>query len=1318
MTSLFISHSREDRALAEEIASRLDGFGFKSVFLDTDPHQGIGAGGRWEEELYAALRRSDAVIFVGTDAAAASRWCFAELALARSLGTPIFAVRAGGDGRLGLLSDLQWIELSEGETAYGRLLDGMRRVGLDPSRSHRWDPTRSPYPGLRAFTAEDAAVFFGRDVEIHRLSELLHPTLARGAGRWVSIIGPSGSGKSSLLFAGLLPGITQKSDGWVVVPPFVPGMRPTKHLADSLFLALVTSGHPRLPAAELEKRLTDQKTATQTLIEVVQELSETREGSARNVLISIDQAEELVTRAGPAEQQYFLRLLSGGLHEQSPLWVVCTLRSEYLTTDPERAGLSEVTDDSLVVEPLSKSRLSEVIAQPAHRADLEFEPGLVERMVEETSGGDALPLLAYTLSELTKDISQRSHIDHTDYEAIGGVVGALQRRADQLVRELTARGYGDYVLSTLLKLVSLDQDGEPIRRRLTRRALTSNELHVVDAFIDARLLTSSRREDGMSDALVEVAHEALMRQWPPLRAAIDKSRASIAMRAELEREAADWQHKGRDESYLLRGGRLLTFEEWVKNTKPDLNEVEDRFLAASRTLAFREIERIRRSNRRLRQLLTGVATLLALAIVSGIVAVYQTREAQSQAATARTRQLITEASTLRSSQPDLGVLLNVEAVHSAPEALRADAVVDLRQSLNREFHVTAFQLVHDDAVNAVAFSKDGSLVAAASNDRTLRLWDAKTGKPIRKPLRGHGDSVKGVAFNPADPGGGSLASASDDGSVRWWDTHSGQQTGDSLISGDGKIGDVAFSPDGSLLAAATDGGVLHLWDVAKHQERKRIVKGGPELWRVVFSPDGSLLAVASANGTIQIYEVPSGRIHLRPLTGHNGWVNSVAFNRDGSLLASAGYDGTVRLWDPRTGKQLGAPLTSGVGELNDAVFSPDGTILAAGGRASAIWLWDVPTRQPLGDPLTGHANAVRDLAFSPNGQQLASASYDRTVRLWEVQTRHPGGLPLAQPGRVNDIAVNPSKRLFASVSDDGKTRLWDMGNPQPGSERVLVDGTAWLAGVAFSTDGSLLATAGSDHKVRIWDVDTGKPHGPPLLGHTDEVSSVAFSSDGRMLASAGRDGVVWIWDVATGTQLRALHGHQGGVLDIAFRPDSTTLASVGQDSTVRVWDAETGNSIGEPMREHEGWALTVAYSRDGIIASAGGDGTVRLWRGGQQTAELIGHSNEVVGVAFRADGKVVASVGRDGTERLWDVAERRLIGEPLAYRTGELTSVAFVGEGFETASTGVDGQIHLTSLDVNQTVADGCAIANRNLSEEEWNRFVGAAQPYRDCMGN
>ena len=205
MSLLFISHSSVDRAAALEVKERLAAEGFAALFLDFDPVDGIPAGRDWERELYAQLRKADGVIFLASAASVASQWCFAEISLARSLGKPVFPLRLEAGVRLGLLDDVQWIDLSEGETAFARLFAGLRRAGLDPADSFAWDPTRSPYPGLESFTGDDAAVFFGRDDEIDRLLELLQPTLQRGAGRFVAVVGPSGSGKSSLLRAGLLP---------------------------------------------------------------------------------------------------------------------------------------------------------------------------------------------------------------------------------------------------------------------------------------------------------------------------------------------------------------------------------------------------------------------------------------------------------------------------------------------------------------------------------------------------------------------------------------------------------------------------------------------------------------------------------------------------------------------------------------------------------------------------------------------------------------------------------------------------------------------------------------------------------------------------------------------------------------------------------------------------------------------------------------------------------------------------------------------------------------------------------------------------------
>lgn len=302
-------------------------------------------------------------------------------------------------------------------------------------------------------------MFFAREPETERLVELLQPTLARGPGRLVAIVGPSGSGKSSLLRAGLLPHLARRPERWVLLPPLLPGRQPTRNLALSLARAFAAAGRPR-PAEELTSYL---DRGPGGLVALAGELADLAgNGAGRpGVLVVVDQAEELVTRAGAREQQAFLALLGGALGEDSPLWAVATVRSEFLATAPERAGLAEAVDDPLVIEPLGRARLAEVIARPAQRAGLELAPGLVERMVEDTAGGDALPLLAYTLRQLAERAGPDGHINLADYQDVGGVIGALQHQADRLTDELTRRGHGPRVMPTLVKLVTIGPEGEP-----------------------------------------------------------------------------------------------------------------------------------------------------------------------------------------------------------------------------------------------------------------------------------------------------------------------------------------------------------------------------------------------------------------------------------------------------------------------------------------------------------------------------------------------------------------------------------------------------------------------------------------------------------------------------------------------------------------------------------------------------------------------------------------------------------------------------------------------------------------------------------------
>jgi energy-coupling factor transporter ATP-binding protein EcfA2 len=564
-------------------------------------------------------------------------------------------------------------------------------------------------------------VFFGRRPETHRLVELLTPTLQRGPGRLVAVVGPSGSGKSSLLHAGLLPRLARLPERWLLLPPLRPGAQPTAALASCLARAFAARGRPR-PAEELTAALAR---GSAGLVQLAGELADLAgNGAGRpGVLVVLDQAEELLTRTGADEQQAFLQLLGGALHADSLVWAVATLRSEFLSTAPERAGLAEAVDDPLIIEPLSRPRLAEVIARPAQRAGLELAPGLVERMVEETAGGDALPLLGYTLHQLYRRAGPEGRITAADYEAVGGVIGALRSRADRLTEELGRRGLGERVLPTLTRLAAVTGEEPPTRRRMRRGAFSADEQQVVDAFVDAALLVSDQDPaDPGGEAVAEVAHEALLRQWPPLHEVIEADRELLRLRSELERLAADWQHGQRDDAYLLRGGRLATIDQWAGEHPGELGPLEQQFLEASRALATRELEAIRRSNRRLRALAGGLALLLVVALVAGGLAVYENHRAQAQTRLAQSRQLAGEAERLVDTRPDKAVLAGLQSLSLARDGSPQPSA-GLIAGLGRVTHASRPLTGHTNQVHGVAFSPDGRLLATSSADNTARLWN-------------------------------------------------------------------------------------------------------------------------------------------------------------------------------------------------------------------------------------------------------------------------------------------------------------------------------------------------------------------------------------------------------------------------------------------------------------------------------------------------------------------------------------------------------------------------------------------------------------------
>jgi WD40 repeat protein len=1191
MASLFISHSSSDLAGTRRVVERLAAEGFAALFLDFDPVNGIPAGRAWQSELYVQLRKADGVVFLASAASVASQWCFAEMSLARSLGKPVFPLRLEPGVRLGVLDDVQWIDLVEGENAFARLWAGLRRAGLDPSDSFAWDPTRSPYPGLESFTSDDAAVFFGRDHEIARLVELLQPTLQRGAGRFVAVVGPSGSGKSSLLRAGLLPRLQRLHSRWVVLPPLVPGQQPTRNLAHCVAAAFAGRGQPR-GVHEVAAMLGDGGTG---LIELAVELGRLAESTVRgragdgrsNVLVVIDQAEELLTRTGVREQQAFFSLLREALGDDSPVWVVATLRPEFLSTAPERAGLAEVIDDPLVIEPLSRARLPLVIQQPAQRAGLQFAPGLVEQMVEETTGGDALPLLAYMLRELYQQAGADGIVTVAAYEALGGVVGALQSRADRLADELDRLGLGELVLPTLTKFAVVEGDAEPTSRRIHQSVLGPDEQAVADAFVEARLLTSSVDADGQR--VVGVAHEALLRQWRPLREAIEASRASLRMRSDLERLASDWDQGGRDDSYLPGGARLSAFEEWAADHGGDVEPLERQFIEACETLASRQLAAARRSNRRLRALALSLLVLvLAIGLVASI-AIRASQNANRQRDIAVSRQLIAESRDLSEADPATARLKSLAA-------WRIDPSDDARHAMLAAASLPGLDVVtgHASGVMSVAFSPDGTL-ASGSADSTVRVWDVASHRQVGSPLTGHTDAVSSVAFSPD---GTSLASGSADSTVRVWDVASHRQVGSPLTGHTDAVSSVAFSPDGTTLASGSWDSTVRVWDVASHRQVGSPLTGHTKaVDSVAFSPDGTTLASGSDDSTVRVWDVASHRQVGSPLTGHTDYVRSVAFSRKGENLASGSWDDTLRLWDVTSHRQLGSPLTGHTDTVDSVTFSPDAKTLASGSWDKSVRLWDVASHRQLGSPLTGHTGLVYSVAFSPDGKTLASGSADKTLRLWDVASHRQLGSPLTgHTDEVTSVAFSPDGKTLASGSQDNTVRLWDVASHQQvGSP--LTGHTDYVLSVAFSPDGKTLASGSWDTSVWLWDVASHQQVGSPLTGHTDTVESVAFSPDGKTLASSSKDTSVRLWDVASHRQLGSpLTGHTDYVYSVAFSPDGKTLVSGSWDNTLLLWDVASHRQLGSPLTGHTHDVRSVAFSPDGkTLASGSADKSVRVW---------------------------------------------------------------------------------------------------------------------------
>ncbi|MER7565410.1 WD40 repeat domain-containing protein [Streptomyces sp. NPDC097941] len=1184
-----------------------------------------------------------------------------------------------------------------------------------------------PYRGLASYRREDARWFFGRERSTQALLELLDSAAGTGSGGLVMLVGASGAGKSSLLNAGLVTALEEgeqagEASGRAILQ-LVPGADPLAELTRRIpELGPVVSA-----AGTAGPDIDHPPEFAHAVREAVASWAQ-REAAATRPVMIVDQFEEAFTLCSDETvRRTFVQVLHAactpaGPDTPAPALVLLGIRADFYERCLDHPELADALQRRhMVLGPLTGGELREAVTGPARAVGLELEPGLAELIVREVSAdgprgahvAGVLPLLSHALLA-TWQRRKAGRLTVAGYRAAGGIQGAVAATAERAWSGLDPAARTAARL-LLLRLVRLGEDTQATRRRGTRRQLAAESTdpgkteESLEALVRARLVT-------LDAETVEITHEALLTAWPRLREWIDEDRSDHLLRQRIEEDGRSWEGSNRDSSLLYRGSRLEQARTWAKSAGDTyLTRSAVEFLAASVRLR-------RRSVLIARGAVSALVVLAMVAVGSAVVAWQQRNDAVFE-------QVVAEADRVHSTDPSLSARIDLVAHRLRPD----DEGTNTRLISIVNAPLATPLTGHTGAVYLTSFSPDGKLLATASYDRTVRLWDLgdrRHPKALGEPLAGGTSWVSSAVFSPD---GRTLASAGDDGRIRRWDlTDPGRPKplGAPLTGHRGTIYLIAFSPDGRTLASAGEDRTVRLWNTRDAKEPPVVLTGaGAAVRSVAWSPDGRTLAAGGDDNTVRLWNTGDPRrprAYGKVLKGHTGLVHSVAFSPDGTELATGSADDSVRLWDvsdPAHPGPVGSPLTGHSGPVWSVAFSPDGRLLAAASADSTASLWNVSDPaypSQVGEPLAGASGEMYALGFSPDGRTLATGSGDSKVRLWSI----PAGDLVGSSG-----AFRRDGEVLATAGRDGRIRLWNVTDPA----RPVALGKPFTpvardpdSQVFFSPDGRTLAvlTTGRVHLWNVTDPAHPVPYGPALVLRSRFMGpdALAFSPDGRTLATAYDSRSLQLWDVtdpAHPVSHGPITGHKGYIDGLAFSPDGRTLASGSADGTIRLWkvtDPARPALLRKPLTGHTGPVNVLVFSPDGhTLASGGNDDVVRLWdvtdpAHAERTGEaLTGHTEAVVSLTYSRDGSTLASGGNDNTVRLWDVADPSAAGPIGQSMSPSAKTGSFLSFSPDSRMLGISSgadTIRLWDLDVDDAISRICATTENVLTRQEWQEYL------------
>lgn len=1193
-----------------------------------------------------------------------------------------------------------------------------------------------PYRGLFAFREEDAHFFFGREEFTEKL------VTAVKQQDLLPIIGPSGSGKSSVIFAGLIPTLRQQ-ENWLICA-LRPGSQPLQALA-AAFLRHLEPNLSEIDRLVETRRFAKTLQQTSHLNGIINRLLERYE-QIDKVLIVIDQFEELYTLSqDTAVRQTFLDLITAP-HLGDTFRITLSLRADFLGQALSHPAFAQIIQDSpLILGPMSRPQLTRAVENPAALQKIKFETGLVERILDDVGFEPGnLPLLEFALTSLW-DEQSGGYLTHTAYDHIGRVDGALARHAEQIYSQLEL-AEKEQARTIFTQLVRPGDGTEDTRRPATRAEIGEKNWLLVQKLADARLVVTN--QDTEKQETAEVVHEALIRSWDRLRIWMDTDRNFRLWQERLRAALYQWQESAEDNGALLRGAPLTEATEWLHQRGNSLTEPEKKFIENS--VAQREKHRLAQEQLR-RRIIGGLIVGFVITLLLSITSLWQLNNAlaaqalaireRDQARASLSRQLATQANAIREDNFDLSALLSIAALDTADTIVARDSLLN---SLLFNPRLVASLPGHDGQTRTVTYHPSGDTLASGGANGQVIIWDIATRQPLFD-ISAHTSQVRALAYTP--DGQYLLSTANNDG-ITIWDAENGYAPVAMLEDEQNPFPvALAIAPDGQQMAAGGSQGQLTIWDLDSQRIAQRLAGHGEQITALAFSPDGRLLASGSVDQTAIVWSMPTGEMLWEPFEAHEGIVWSLAFHPSGRQLSTGGGDGLILTWNLESGQQNRRPLDGEKGWVTSLVYLPDGETLIAGNRFYDILVWDMD-RQALDvafEPLMGHTDVVWSLSLSPTAVSLASTGQDGRLYLWDLARQlrvGPHTLPplIAHQDWVQDVTFTPDGQTMISGGQDTAVVFWDMTQTPPSNRTFST--VHPINTLTTSHDGNMLATGHDAGDIILWDLNLRRTI-ITLDYHQGAVQAVRFSPDNKLLASADDTGQIRLWDMTTRQPIgQPILTTGGPIWDLAFTPDGTYLLAGASNGHITLWDVATQQAAAPPLTSHNNAVTTLLIDPTGTyLASAGEDRAIWLWSVASLTqyiqnpevgleplgAPLVGHERRINALAFTPDGQILAS-GAAGTVStagnigagddliiLWDTAQQEMIGQPLQSGHGRVFGLAFSPDGQRLASAGWDNNIMLWNTSADAWITLLCTRINRNFTEQEWARYIGgntAVVPY------